>query len=135
MFALTQTEINSCFFVFFYSPPSLSHCHVTSLCCPQVLNRRCVEAAVMTGLALNCTINRKSEFDRKHYFYADLPVSSSLPGLLCCFLCNIKAPVVPYHRNSRVELLLSSAPCCIIAFALIQVVLIFFQLLHHHTPP
>lgn len=41
----------------------------------QVLNRRCVEAAVMTGLALNCHINKKSLFDRKHYFYADLPVS------------------------------------------------------------
>uniref|UniRef100_A0A8C6V0T3 Glutamyl-tRNA amidotransferase subunit B n=1 Tax=Neogobius melanostomus TaxID=47308 RepID=A0A8C6V0T3_9GOBI len=38
-----------------------------------VLNKRCVEAAVMTGLALNCTINQKSLFDRKHYFYADLP--------------------------------------------------------------
>uniref|UniRef100_A0A8C5SII3 Glutamyl-tRNA amidotransferase subunit B n=1 Tax=Laticauda laticaudata TaxID=8630 RepID=A0A8C5SII3_LATLA len=38
-----------------------------------VLNRRCVEAAVSTGLALNCTINKKSLFDRKHYFYADLP--------------------------------------------------------------
>ncbi|XP_051013346.1 glutamyl-tRNA(Gln) amidotransferase subunit B, mitochondrial [Acomys russatus] len=38
-----------------------------------VLNRRCVEAAVMTGLALNCHVNRKSLFDRKHYFYADLP--------------------------------------------------------------
>ncbi|XP_073432362.1 glutamyl-tRNA(Gln) amidotransferase subunit B, mitochondrial isoform X1 [Dendrobates tinctorius] len=37
------------------------------------INRRCVEAAVMTGLALNCTINKKSLFDRKHYFYADLP--------------------------------------------------------------
>ncbi|MBN3281210.1 GATB amidotransferase, partial [Polyodon spathula] len=32
-----------------------------------------VEAAVMTSLALNCTINKKSLFDRKHYFYADLP--------------------------------------------------------------
>uniref|UniRef100_A0A4X2KVD4 Glutamyl-tRNA(Gln) amidotransferase subunit B, mitochondrial n=1 Tax=Vombatus ursinus TaxID=29139 RepID=A0A4X2KVD4_VOMUR len=38
-----------------------------------VLNRRCVKAAVMTGLALNCTVNKKSLFDRKHYFYADLP--------------------------------------------------------------
>uniref|UniRef100_A0A7M4ENZ8 Glutamyl-tRNA(Gln) amidotransferase subunit B, mitochondrial n=1 Tax=Crocodylus porosus TaxID=8502 RepID=A0A7M4ENZ8_CROPO len=38
-----------------------------------VLNRRCVEAAVMTGLALSCSINKKSLFDRKHYFYADLP--------------------------------------------------------------
>ncbi|XP_028658530.1 glutamyl-tRNA(Gln) amidotransferase subunit B, mitochondrial isoform X2 [Erpetoichthys calabaricus] len=39
----------------------------------QVINRRCVEAAVMTSLALNCSINKKSLFDRKHYFYADLP--------------------------------------------------------------
>ncbi|KAM3864790.1 glutamyl-tRNA(Gln) amidotransferase subunit B, mitochondrial [Diretmus argenteus] len=38
-----------------------------------VLNRQCVEAAVVTALALNCTINSKSLFDRKHYFYADLP--------------------------------------------------------------
>lgn len=38
-----------------------------------VLNRRCVEAAVLTALALNCNINTVSHFDRKHYFYADMP--------------------------------------------------------------
>lgn len=39
-----------------------------------VLNRRCVEAGVLTSLALNCRVNPVSYFDRKHYFYADLPV-------------------------------------------------------------
>ncbi|XP_064482309.1 glutamyl-tRNA(Gln) amidotransferase subunit B, mitochondrial-like [Ornithodoros turicata] len=38
-----------------------------------VLNKRCVEAAVLTALALNSTIHRVSCFDRKHYFYADMP--------------------------------------------------------------
>jgi len=37
------------------------------------LNRRCVEAAVRTALALGCRVHSTSEFDRKHYFYADLP--------------------------------------------------------------
>lgn len=39
-----------------------------------VLNKRCVEAGVLTALALNCKINPLSMFDRKHYFYSDLPV-------------------------------------------------------------
>merc|ERR1719153_618753 len=38
-----------------------------------VLNRRCVEAAVETALALQSDINLTSYFDRKHYFYSDLP--------------------------------------------------------------
>lgn len=38
-----------------------------------VLNRRTVELAVRAGLALNCDINRTSWFDRKNYFYPDLP--------------------------------------------------------------
>lgn len=42
-----------------------------------VLNKRCVEAGVLTALALDCKINAISTFDRKHYFYADLPVSKS----------------------------------------------------------
>ncbi len=38
-----------------------------------VLNGACVRQAVRTGLALGCAINRWSRFDRKNYFYADLP--------------------------------------------------------------
>lgn len=38
-----------------------------------VLNRRCVEAAVATALVLRCRLNPSSRFDRKHYFYADMP--------------------------------------------------------------
>ena len=38
-----------------------------------VLNGECVKQAVRTGLAINAGINRWSRFDRKNYFYADLP--------------------------------------------------------------
>ncbi len=38
-----------------------------------VLNEFCVEQAVRTGLALKAQINLKSIFDRKNYFYPDLP--------------------------------------------------------------
>jgi aspartyl-tRNA(Asn)/glutamyl-tRNA(Gln) amidotransferase subunit B len=38
-----------------------------------VINRHCVEQAVRTGLGLDAQINLVSVFDRKNYFYADLP--------------------------------------------------------------
>jgi aspartyl-tRNA(Asn)/glutamyl-tRNA(Gln) amidotransferase subunit B len=38
-----------------------------------VINRRCVEQAVRTGLGLDAVINRESVFARKNYFYPDLP--------------------------------------------------------------
>ena len=38
-----------------------------------VINRFCVEQAVRTGLGLKAQINRRSVFDRKNYFYPDLP--------------------------------------------------------------
>ncbi len=38
-----------------------------------VVNEEAVRLGVMVGLALNCTIDEYSKFDRKHYFYPDLP--------------------------------------------------------------
>jgi aspartyl-tRNA(Asn)/glutamyl-tRNA(Gln) amidotransferase subunit B len=38
-----------------------------------VLNKECIRQAVRTGLAINAPINKWSRFDRKNYFYADLP--------------------------------------------------------------
>lgn len=38
-----------------------------------VINEFCVEQAVRTGLGLNAQINKVSRFDRKNYFYPDLP--------------------------------------------------------------
>ena len=38
-----------------------------------VLNEECIRQAVRTGLAIDAQINKWSRFDRKNYFYADLP--------------------------------------------------------------
>lgn len=38
-----------------------------------VINEECVKQAVKTGLGINAQINLRSIFDRKNYFYADLP--------------------------------------------------------------
>ncbi|MBX9654442.1 Asp-tRNA(Asn)/Glu-tRNA(Gln) amidotransferase subunit GatB [bacterium] len=38
-----------------------------------VMNRRALELAIKAGLALGCQISRFTKWDRKHYFYPDLP--------------------------------------------------------------
>ena len=38
-----------------------------------VINEECVKQAIRTGLGLNARVNLKSVFDRKNYFYPDLP--------------------------------------------------------------
>ena len=59
-------------------------------CCPvctgmpgtlPVLNKRVLEFAVKAGLALNCEITRYSRFDRKNYFYPDLPKAYQISQL------------------------------------------------------
>ncbi len=59
----------------FGSEPN-THTSVISLAHPGTLpraNRRQIEFATRLGVALGCKINEKSYFDRKNYFYADLP--------------------------------------------------------------
>ncbi|MDC2992020.1 Asp-tRNA(Asn)/Glu-tRNA(Gln) amidotransferase subunit GatB, partial [Candidatus Pelagibacter sp.] len=38
-----------------------------------VINEFCIKQAIKTGIGLNAKINKRSVFDRKNYFYADLP--------------------------------------------------------------
>jgi aspartyl-tRNA(Asn)/glutamyl-tRNA(Gln) amidotransferase subunit B len=45
------------------------------------LNKYCVEQAVRTGLGLRAQINLKSQFDRKNYFYPDLPTGYQISQL------------------------------------------------------
>ena len=51
-----------------------------------VINRHCVEQAIKTGLGLKAQINLKSHFDRKNYFYPDLPQGYQI--------CQFKDPIV-----------------------------------------
>ena len=46
-----------------------------------VLNKQVLEYAVKTGIALNCDITRYNKFDRKNYFYPDLPKAYQISQL------------------------------------------------------
>lgn len=70
-------------------------------CCPvctgmpgtlPVLNRSVVEYAIRAGLATNCTITRLNKFDRKNYFYPDLPKAYQISQLY-----------LPICQNGRVD--------------------------------
>lgn len=59
-------------------------------CCPvctgmpgtlPVLNKKVVEYAIAAGMAMNCSITRHCKFDRKNYFYPDLPKAYQISQL------------------------------------------------------
>lgn len=71
----TQSKIFSSDSASFGAEPN-AHISAVSLALPGALpklNKEVVAKAVRMGLALNCSINQFNYFDRKNYFYADLP--------------------------------------------------------------
>ena len=58
-----------------------------------VLNKQVVEFAMRAGLATNCTITRYNKFDRKNYFYPDLPKAYQISQLY-----------LPICQNGYIEL-------------------------------
>lgn len=76
-------------------------------CCPvctglpgtlPVVNRTAVEYAVKAGYALNCTINKLSAFDRKNYFYPDLPKAYQISQMYRPLCINGRVPI-EYEEN------------------------------------
>ncbi|XP_012279352.1 glutamyl-tRNA(Gln) amidotransferase subunit B, mitochondrial [Orussus abietinus] len=77
-----------------------------------VLNKRCVEAGVITALALSCKLNHTSTFDRKHYFYADLPAGYQITqqrqplaqdGTFSFFVYTPGVHKKPYRKSSKLK--------------------------------
>ena len=58
-----------------------------------VLNKKVVDFAIRAGLATNCEITRYNKFDRKNYFYPDLPKAYQVSQLY-----------LPICRNGKVEI-------------------------------
>ncbi|MBE3557371.1 MAG: Asp-tRNA(Asn)/Glu-tRNA(Gln) amidotransferase subunit GatB [Firmicutes bacterium] len=72
---MTETKLFCSCSTAFGAPPNT---HVCPVCLGlpgvlPVLNRRAVELALMAALALHCEITPQERFDRKNYFYPDLP--------------------------------------------------------------
>ncbi len=80
-------------------------------CCPictgmpgtlPVVNRMVVEFAARAGLALNCEITRKNRFDRKNYFYPDLPKAYQVSQLYLPIARNGRVPIQTEQGGEKV---------------------------------
>ncbi len=96
---LTKTKIFCGCSTEFGKEPN-SHCCPICLGMPGVIplmNKRVVEFAIKAGLALNCNITDFSRFDRKNYFYPDIPKAYQ-----------ISQYYIPLARNGYIEIELAS---------------------------
>ncbi len=64
-----------------------------------VLNRECIRQAVRTGMAIDAPINRWSRFDRKNYFYADLPQGYQISQLYHPLVGEGRIEIAPDDKN------------------------------------
>ena len=71
----TQTKLFCGCETIFGAEPNTRTCHVCTGMpgALPVLNRRALHLAIKAGLAINCQIQRNTKWDRKNYFYPDLP--------------------------------------------------------------
>ena len=67
-----------------------------------VPNRECIRQAVRTGMAIDATINRWSRFDRKNYFYADLPQGYQISQLYHPLVGEGHVDVAPDEKRPEV---------------------------------
>uniref|UniRef100_A0A914HCL3 Glutamyl-tRNA(Gln) amidotransferase subunit B, mitochondrial n=1 Tax=Globodera rostochiensis TaxID=31243 RepID=A0A914HCL3_GLORO len=76
------------------------------------LNRKCVEQCLLVAVLLNCEIAKVCRFDRKHYFYPDLPLGYQITQKTCpiarngffdFFSQSDKASTSFYEKRVRIE--------------------------------
>jgi aspartyl-tRNA(Asn)/glutamyl-tRNA(Gln) amidotransferase subunit B len=70
-----------------------------------VMNRRALELAIKAGLALNCQIARFTKWDRKHYYYPDLPKNYQISQYDMPFAIEGSLEVEVEGQNKRVRLI------------------------------
>ena len=61
-----------------------------------VMNKKVVELAVTAGLMLGCDINRYTTFDKKNYYYPDLPCAYQITQLFSPICVNGKVNVATH---------------------------------------